>query len=482
MALSARVRRLLKASSLQDRAMAKVYLRGDAIMRYWLLAHTLMGLGLAFGYQTWNVTLPAILCADLLFFGTAWLFPGQLITRIMAGIALQMFVVLHIYQMHGLAEMHFFFFTSTTAMVVYQDRRSILPGVVLIILQHITFAVLHNQGWQVFFFEDSNVGYAKLFFHFTIAFAQAMLCSVFAARLGQQTLADAAARGRLVEKNLELFDSRAIVSKELTRKSAELAQARELQQSIIPSNRLLLDGWELEARMQTCQEVGGDYFDYKVLAPGHVIVAVGDATGHGMQAAIVVAAAKAVFQRMAGQASLAGVFREVSLGLQGLGLKGTYMGLILLELTPGKVRIVASGMPPVLVKRAGGIVERLTGPGPFIGFLAETTSYPEAEARLTPGDNLLAFSDGLSERFDAQQKMLGWEQISTRFRQLAGTDLGADIEDLMAEGNHWQGTPDLPDDVTVVLAKALAPTPATTDQPLHLPLIQSEVVPVPRRA
>ena len=481
MALSARVRQLLMASSLQDRAMAKVYLRGDSIMRYWLLAHTLMGLGLAMGYQTWNVTLPAIACADLLFFGTAWLFPGQFITRIMAGIALQMFVVLHIYQMHGLAEMHFFFFTSTTAMVVYQDRRSILPGVVLIIMQHITFAVLHNQGWQVFFFEDPNVGYAKLFFHFTIAFAQAMLCSVFAARLGRQTLADAAARRRLVEKNLELYDSRAIVSKELKRKSEELAQARELQQSIIPSSRLHLEGWELEARMQTCQEVGGDYFDYKVLAPGHVVVAVGDATGHGMQAAIVVAAAKAVFQRLAGQASLPTVFREVSLGLQGLGLKGTYMGLILLELTPGKLKVVASGMPPVLVKRTDGSVERLTGPGPFIGFMAQTTDYPEAEASLLPGDSLLAFSDGLSERFNAEQKMLGWGQISDLFRRLPGQDAAADIGALLAHGENWQDTPELPDDVTVVLAKAMAPAHAATGQPEDLPLIPCGVVPVHQR-
>ena len=56
-----------------------------------------------------------------MFFVSTALLPGQFLTRCIAGVTLQAFVALHIYQLHGFAEMHFFFFTAFTMMLVYQD-------------------------------------------------------------------------------------------------------------------------------------------------------------------------------------------------------------------------------------------------------------------------------------------------------------------------------------------------------------------------
>ena len=107
----------------------------------------------------------------------------------MAGISLQTFVALHIYQMHGLAEMHFWFFTAFTLMILYQDWVSMWPGALLIIAQHVLFAVLTNSGVQLYFFDVPRVTTLKLFFHFGIALVQVGICGYWAHLLRQRTLA-----------------------------------------------------------------------------------------------------------------------------------------------------------------------------------------------------------------------------------------------------------------------------------------------------
>ena len=111
-------------------------------------------------------------------------------TRIVAGISLQAFVALHIYQLHGLPEMHFFFFSAFTMLITYQDPRAPWPGTFLIIAQHILFAVLENSGVELNFF-DGPVGFWKLFFHFGIAIQHVGVCSYWAVWLRRKTLTEA---------------------------------------------------------------------------------------------------------------------------------------------------------------------------------------------------------------------------------------------------------------------------------------------------
>jgi two-component system sensor histidine kinase/response regulator len=170
--------------------MDAIYARGDRLMTRFIGLHCLVALGLACFYDTWAVTLPVTAAATLLFCISVWLLPRQFITRCMAGISLQAFVALHIYQMHGLAEMHFFFFTAFTMMIVYQDWLSMWPGALLIIAQHILFALLTNSGVQLYFFEQSYIDFIKLFFHFGIALAEVAICGAWAVILRQRTLSD----------------------------------------------------------------------------------------------------------------------------------------------------------------------------------------------------------------------------------------------------------------------------------------------------
>ncbi len=206
--------------------MDDVYARGDRMMRVLVLLHAGITVALAPFYETWTLSLLVGGAAAAMFFCSLALLPRHRITRMIAGVSLQTFVALHIYQLHGLPEMHFFFFTAFTAMVVYQDGTAMWPGALFIIGQHLVFAVLHNSGVNLYFFPETYVGITKLFFHFGIAVLQVVLCGWWAVSLRHQTLLDAFQRERLEESQLRLerdMNARMEAEREL---AAREAQAR----------------------------------------------------------------------------------------------------------------------------------------------------------------------------------------------------------------------------------------------------------------
>jgi PAS domain S-box-containing protein len=234
--------------------MAQIHARGDRIIGRFLLLHALAALGLGFAYQTWFVTLTVSGAALAMFFAGVWLAPKSFLTRCVAGVSLQTFVALHIYQMHGLAEQHFWFFTAFTMMIVYQDWRSMWPGTLLIIAQHILFAVLHNSGVQLYFFEDPFIGVTKLFFHFGIAIVQVGICGYWAHLLRQQTLGSAWRQGQLQEKQALLEDQleRTRRSKsELQDKTGELIAAQQMLVQDAARRRRAEDALRQLSQLQT---------------------------------------------------------------------------------------------------------------------------------------------------------------------------------------------------------------------------------------
>lgn len=181
----------IKESTDENSVMDAIYARGDRLMLLFILIHLLIALLLASAYNTWAITLTVAVISTAMFLSSMLLLPRTFLTRCIAGLSLQLFVVLHIYQMHGLPEMHFFFFTSFTMMIAYQDWRSMWPGALLIIVQHTLFAVLTNSGVNVFFFPESYIAFTKLFFHFGLALGQVGICGYWAVLLRRQTLYEA---------------------------------------------------------------------------------------------------------------------------------------------------------------------------------------------------------------------------------------------------------------------------------------------------
>ncbi|MEX2601931.1 MAG: 7TM diverse intracellular signaling domain-containing protein, partial [Balneolaceae bacterium] len=118
------------------------------------------------------------------------------------------------------------------------------------------------------------------------------------------------------EKELE----KKLLEAENERKSNELEEARALQLTMLPKKLPDTGEWDISVFMETATEVGGDYYDFNVSKDGCMTIVVGDATGHGMKAGIMVATAKSYFHTLAGEDDLLTILRRMSSGFRNLDL------------------------------------------------------------------------------------------------------------------------------------------------------------------
>ena len=170
--------------------MDRIYRAGDRYLGGFLLFHVVVGLILAPYHETWTMAFVVGALALAAFLGAVRLAPGTLLTRCVAAAALQLFAALHVYQLHGVPEMHFFFFTATTMLVAYQDWRAPWLGACLIAARHLAFAVLWPAGVEMGDVAGPSGSWAPAF-HVGIALLQAAICGLWASVLRRHTLRDA---------------------------------------------------------------------------------------------------------------------------------------------------------------------------------------------------------------------------------------------------------------------------------------------------
>ena len=171
-----------------NEAMLPVYRKAEKIMQAMIFFHVILSFCLVFYFDTWLVTFGVTIPAVIAYLLVAKLYPDTRFARSNAGIVIQTFMMLHIYQMHGLAEMHFFFFTSTAIMIIYMDWLSIVPMAIYVSAQHLIFILLHNYGWQMYFFEDPYIGLTKAIFHYAVAVFQVIISCFWAYTFRQRVL------------------------------------------------------------------------------------------------------------------------------------------------------------------------------------------------------------------------------------------------------------------------------------------------------
>lgn len=237
-----------------DEILKPVYLRGDRWMQLFVLGHFCLALGLAAVHGTWLPTLVAAPLAYLVFWLPARFAPGSGLTRGAAGLALQIFVGLHIYQMHGMTELHFLFFTSTTMMIMYADWRCMCPAAVFVIIQHTSFALLHNYGVPLDFFEQAHVSTTKLVTHQSIVVLQFFVVGLWAWLIRRHMLGERRNHYQLLNKRRELEEQleRVRRSEALLQSSGQVLletqskMAREIRERRKTEETLLLAKAELE--------------------------------------------------------------------------------------------------------------------------------------------------------------------------------------------------------------------------------------------
>ncbi len=243
-----------------------------------------------------------------------------------------------------------------------------------------------------------------------------------------------------------------LLAVENQRKTNELEQARDLQLSMLPARAPETADWEVAWRMWTATEVGGDYYDTADSSDGRgPLLAVGDATGHGLDAGLLVTATKSLFQTGLRDSDLPSLLERISVGLRRLRLRRRNVALLVARLEAGQVRVAASGMPPLLVHRhaTGEVEEMLLAGLPLGTALAPNTN--ERIVELRPADTLLITSDGLPELPREDGEPWGYERLRRAFRQaVQENDLKTLIEGLYLNALAWADRTVPEDDVTLV--------------------------------
>lgn len=246
------------------------------------------------------------------------------------------------------------------------------------------------------------------------------------------------------------------------RKTEELAFARQLQLSMLPTRNVSLDNLEIIGQMRTATEVGGDYYDFIEMADGRICVAVGDATGHGMAAGLVVGMVKMGLinglQRMNGHASVKVLVEDLnralkrSLSQRGMGM---CLGAAILDTSTLKVEVIANGMPaPYHYRSASRSLSPIPTQAPPLGFLRQVNVRP-VEMRLQPGDALIWLSDGFEERMNHENQFWGIEHVEETLDRICGEEPSAEyIARRMIEAcDGAAGGRSNDDDMTIVVAK-----------------------------
>ncbi len=266
---------------------------------------------------------------------------------------------------------------------------------------------------------------------------------------------------RAVSKRHELqirrqaeFEHR-LLEEEDARKAEELNEARKLQLSLLPKELPRLSTVQMAAHMETATEVGGDYYDVIEAQDGTVTLAIGDATGHGLQAGMMATAVKSLFAYCAAEPDLVGAIRGMARALRRIGPDRLSMAFALGRLQGRKLEFVGAGMPAALVYHAAtGRVEQVALDGAPLGSPLDFP-YRKTELELNRGDTVLLMSDGLPELRNESHDPLGYEGAERAFRQAAadGADPEAVIDDLLETAFSWSHGR-FEDDVTLLVLRA----------------------------
>jgi phosphoserine phosphatase RsbU/P len=203
---------------------------------------------------------------------------------------------------------------------------------------------------------------------------------------------------------------------EKQRMEQELALGREIQSRLLPSAPVDVRGVELAALSLPCYEVGGDYFDFLELPDGDLGLAIGDVSGKGVSAALIMSSVQAALRVAAPiEDDLARLVARLNALIFRSASGRKYATFFFARYTPstGRLRYVNAGHNPPYVVTASTMTE-IGSTGRPIGLLPES-SYTEETIELPPGSTLFLYTDGLNEAADPDETEFGNENLRALF-------------------------------------------------------------------
>ena len=242
---------------------------------------------------------------------------------------------------------------------------------------------------------------------------------------------------------------------ERERMERELELATEIQQRFQPSAPPIIEGYEFQGISFSCYEIGGDYYDFISRHVDKMMIALGDVSGKGTAAALLMSSLHAaIHAQVAAKSSLPETVRAVNQYLADNTPTNRFVTLFIAELDPvtGKFLYINAGHNPPLIGRADGSVEQLSSGGFPLGILP-SAEYEIGETLLQPAEALVIYSDGVSEAANLKGEEFGMERLSTVVREnlkRSASGLRDKIESSLS--SFTQSAP-AGDDITLVIVK-----------------------------
>jgi phosphoserine phosphatase RsbU/P len=265
--------------------------------------------------------------------------------------------------------------------------------------------------------------------------------------------------------------------REKERMQNELAIAQEVQNNLFPHGQVELPNLELHGVCRPARTVSGDYYDFLITGGTDLTLAMGDISGKGISAALLMASLHSAVRayRFAGEeyAGEGGTLRHLVNGNSTFSSPGKVLSLLNRHLyrstQPEKYatlflahynvdtrKLVYSngGQLPPFVLCANGTVRRLDRGGSVVGLL-DDLSYDEGTVTLDPGDILIAYSDGVTEP-ENEFGEFGEERLIEMVERHRHLPLAAISQQVLQALRAWIGEQEQPDDITLVLARQAA--------------------------
>ncbi len=249
-------------------------------------------------------------------------------------------------------------------------------------------------------------------------------------------------------------------SLEKERYQESLKIARDIQKKLYPSESPDLPWLDIASRTESCDETGGDYYDFLPYEDeSGMTMVIGDVSGHGIGAALHMVAARSGLRAMCGPTSpLAETMMSLNDQLEQDMEIEQFMTMFVTSFAPGsKIEFVNAGHDAPCVYRAKTQeIELLDATGMPLGLFAGVPYTLGEVAGLGPGDVMLAMTDGVWEVHNPEGEMLGKDPVAQVFRELCLNLTSSDeIADLiLAHVNEYtEGSPPR-DDVTLVVIRA----------------------------
>jgi predicted ester cyclase len=240
--------------------------------------------------------------------------------------------------------------------------------------------------------------------------------------------------------------------RERERIEQELRVARSIQHASLPKKVPQLEGWQISPYYQPAREVGGDFYDFHLLSEGRLGVVVGDATGKGVPAALVMSTTCGMLQlaaRALDSPSPGEVLAQVNETLFARIPANMFVTCFYAILNPKRGHLVyANAGHDLPYLQHGGEAKELRARGMPLG-LMPASSYEEKEIVLDAGESILFYSDGLVEAHDPEGQMFSFPRLRALVAE--HTEEGALGEYLLEElysfvGEGWEQE----DDITLI--------------------------------